>query len=219
MNISNKLVTIAENVVKVYNSGQRLMKDFFEKAFTNNFTRSYYAYAFMSQDWNNYTFSKTICPSGTIVNMFNAYKGKYLPKNIDLSRATSNQRLFYYATNLLEIDCMGMPALNNSEVFAGCSNLQKITGFNVNENITFDRNFVLCSSLQEIEIVGTIGNDISFSYSPLTKDCMNHIISCLKDFSETGDTHTLTFRADKENMLTAEEKTAATNKGWTLIWN
>lgn len=218
MSIAEKLTTIAENVPKVYEAGQLAMKNFIENSFTYNWSRGYYAYAFMQQDWSGFVFSKPIKPSGSVTNMFNAYKGKYLPKNIDLSAITSMQRIFYHASNLVKIDCMGMPAKNNSETFAGCSSLKEITGFNVTENITFDKAFNGCSKLEKIEICGTIGSDISFAYSPLTVECINHIISCLKNYSETNTTHTLTLKADRENMLTDEEKAIATNKGWTLVW-
>ena len=87
------------------------------------------------------------------------------------------------------------------------------------EHITATSWFTNCTSLEDITFEGVIGRNIDFSYSPLTKDSMNNIIEHLKDYSAEGGTYTVTFRADRETMLTAEEKAVATNKGWTLLWN
>ena len=222
MSIAEKLTTIAENVPKVYEAGQQAMKDTVEKAITDNWTRYYYAYAFMNQDWSGFVFSKPIIPTGSIINMFNNYSGKYLPKNIDLSQAatgsTSRQRLFYYA-DVVEIYDIGLIASVYDQTFRGCSKLKKIAKIGVSEKNTFSYAFSGCSVLEEITVEGTIGTDISFSYSPLSIESMKNIISCLKDYSGTDTTHTLTFKADRETMLTDEEKAVATDKGWTLVWS
>lgn len=218
MSISEQLTTVAENVPKVYEAGQRDV----EKMFTCDGTRYYYAYGFMQQDWSGFTFSKPLVPSGSVYNMFASYKGEYLPKNVDLSKAavtgTDAARLFYYASNLLEADCMGLKAgAALSSVFRGCEKLKKITGLNSNESNTFSSTFLECYALEEIEINGVIGTDISFQDSPLTVETMTNIMLSLKDYSGSGTTHTLKFEESRLAMLDDADKVIATSRGWTLV--
>lgn len=218
MSMAEKLTTVAENMPKVYEAGQRDV----EKMFTGDGARYYYAYGFMQQDWSGFVFSKPLVPSGSIYNMFASYKGEYLPQNIDLSKAlvtgTDAARLFYYASNLLEADCMGLKAgAALSSVFRGCEKLKKITGLNSNESNTFSSTFLECYALEEIEINGVIGTDIAFPDSPLSIASMNRIIACLNDYAGSGTTHTLTFKSGRLALLSDAEKAIATEKGWTLV--
>ena len=76
-----------------------------------------------------------------------------------------------------------------------------------------------CRKLQHFIAEGVIGQNIAFPVSPLSVESMKSLIACLKDYSATGGTHTVTFKKDRETMLTAEEKAVATEKGWTLVWS
>ena len=81
-------------------------------------------------------------------------------------------------------------------------------------------NFNGCTSLANIVIEGKMGGgSISFSVAPLTVESMESIITSLYDYSGTGKTYTLTFKADRESLLPQEYKDIATNKGWTLVWS
>ena len=89
----------------------------------------------------------------------------------------------------------------------------KADGSQVFANTSFSNNYVL----EDIEIEGTIGINIWFqSCSKLTVDSMNNIISCLKDYSETTTTHTLTLHADAKARLSESEIAVATQKGWSV---
>lgn len=116
---------------------------------------------------------------------------------IDLSSAV-NTYMAFYASKVQVIDGLvfSEATVPNANMFAYCSNLKTIT-----------------------EVEGTIAKSISFSYSPLDVPTMNRIIACLKDYSSTGGTYTLTLKKDRETMLTDEEKAVATSKGWTLVWS
>lgn len=74
-------------------------------------------------------------------------------------------------------------------------------------------------SLTYIGFEGVIGKSVNLAHCPLVVESINKLFACLKDYSEIGGTYTVTLRADRENMLTAEEKAVATNKGWTLVWS
>ncbi|MEE0897232.1 MAG: hypothetical protein U0L88_06340 [Acutalibacteraceae bacterium] len=73
--------------------------------------------------------------------------------------------------------------------------------------------------LEHIGFEGVIGKSINVRYCPLSVESMNKLFACLKDYSTIGGTYTVTLKADRQNMLTEEEKAVATNKGWTLVWS
>jgi hypothetical protein len=73
--------------------------------------------------------------------------------------------------------------------------------------------------IEYIGFEGVVATSIDLGTCPLTVESINKLFACLKDYSTLGGTYTVTLKADRENMLTAEEKAVATNKGWTLVWN
>jgi hypothetical protein len=72
--------------------------------------------------------------------------------------------------------------------------------------------------LENVTFEGTIGqNGLNFSWSiNLSHDSLMSIINCLKDYSGTGTTKTVTLGATNLAKLTTAEKAVATQKGWTL---
>jgi len=116
---------------------------------------------------------------------------------IDLSSATGTY-MTLYATSLQIIDKL---------IFSESTNLDT-TAFQYNGSLT---------TITEVE--GVIAKNINLQHSPLDVPSINRIIACLKDYSSIGGTHTLTLKADRQNMLTDAEKAVATNKGWTLVWS
>lgn len=218
--VNGTLSNVDEKVAEAYEAGREKERELEWKRFTGNGERIYYSYAFAYADYTGYEFYEPVVPTDNIGNMFHKYSGAGLPKNIDLSKGAtstaSRTRVFYYC-NATEIDCMGIVAGKYIETFSSCRKAKKITGFNVNASSTFDNTFYRCDVLEEIEINGEIGTDISFSSSPLLKvGCINDIISHLKDYAGTGTTHTLTLGTTNLAKLSDTEKAVATTKGWTL---
>jgi hypothetical protein len=121
-------------------------------------------------------------------------KAKRVP-TLDFSSATNLYMTFYY-TDVQIID-----KLVSSE----------ITNFVAN---TFQYNNKL-TTITEVE--GVIAKSINFQHSPLDVPTMNRIIEHLK--VQSSGTYTLTLKADRQNLLSNEMKTLATNKGWTLVWS
>lgn len=121
-------------------------------------------------------------------------KAKRIP-TLDFSSATNLYMAFYY-TDVQIID-----KLVSSET----------TNFVAN---TFQYNNKL-TTITEVE--GVIAKSINFQHSPLDVPTMNRIIEHLK--VQSSGTYTLTLKADRQNLLTNEVKTLATNKGWTLVWS
>jgi hypothetical protein len=79
-------------------------------------------------------------------------------------------------------------------------------------------NFGSCTELQNLTIVGTIGqNGLDLHWSEkLTHDSLMSVINCLKDYSGTGTTHTVTLGATNLNKLDKDEIAIATQKGWSV---
>ena len=226
MSIAEKLTTLAENVPKVYEAGQQAEYDKFWDVFQENGKRTDYYVGFYGAYWNNDNF-----------------KPKYPLKPTSLNNTFSNSKISGDFTELCELDTSNCTIL--SSAFTGMTYLTKLGVLNCRkieaasvsiascpslhtvEKIIFPdtgtkriANFNGCTSLANIVIEGKMGGgSISFSVSPLTVESMNSIINSLYDYSGTGKTYTLSFKADRESLLPQEYKDIATNKGWTLVWN
>lgn len=142
---------------------------------------------------------------------------------LDISKATQTSYMFSYAYNIIRVPELSfVSSTSASNMFQNCRRLKTIDKLilpSKENTLGFNNAFLYCNELENITFEGLICSDLDFVYSPLTKDSMNNIIQHLKDYSAEGGTHTVTFKADRESMLTAEEKAVATNKGWTLLWN
>lgn len=176
--------------------------DFWDVLQSQGKARSYY-YAFAYDRFNDETFN---------------------PKHDIVANTSSSafQNMFYnnYLITDTKVTIDARNTSNISGLFNNATSLKTVRKLIVSENVTRggDTAFNGCESLEDIEMEGINAQSMSFASSPLTVDSMKSIISCLKDFSGTSTTYTLTFRADRESMLPDEEKTKATSRGWTLVW-
>ena len=201
MSIAEKLKTIAENEQKVFDAGKKAEYDRFWDAYQENGNRTSYLCAFGGRAWTDETF-----------------KPKY-PIN-KISNATN---MFWYSA-IAHIDCeldFESRYLTLTAMFSSAW-VERISKFKSYATLIYAATtFSGCSKLTDISFVegSVIGTNISFPVSPLSVESMNNVIACLKDYSADGGTHTVTFKADRETMLTDGEKAAATEKGWTLVWN
>lgn len=194
MSIAEKLQTIAENEQKVYEAGQMAEYNRFWDDFQQNGNKTNYRYAFFQWSDANYNPKYPIKLNSQATDVF--YYGKMTDTKVDISATTSLVRCF-----------------------SQCTSLVTIRKLSVIESVTFSADcFAKCTALENVTFEGVIGNNISFAEAPLSVTSMNNIMSCLKDYSAEGGTHTVIFKADRETMLTDAEKAVATEKGWTLVW-
>jgi hypothetical protein len=204
MSLAEKLATIAENEQKVFDKGKaegvQSEYDRFWDEFQNNGTRVNYASGFSGVCWNNNVYNPKypIIVTNIATNMFQnstMITSTKVPITIDTASAIS--------------------------VFNGATRLATIPYIKVTDKVIFSSWFTSCSALKNITFTedSVIASSISFQYSPLTVASMKSVISCLKDYAGTGTTHTVTFKADRESMLTDAEKKVAIDKGWTLVWS
>lgn len=227
MSISDKLKSIADNLVKLFEAGIKKGTDsrdeLFRRAITANGERTNYAFAFRGCDFSGYRFSKPVSPGGkySAEGMFKSYAGKTLPENIDLSGvpvSVTSTAMFAFSA-LEEVYDTNLPALNAyHNFFYNSAALKKIHILRVHRDSSFFQTFYGCSALEEIRFEGSIGKDISFSQCPcLSSETLLHIIGSLADCAESGETHTLALGGDNLAKLTDEQQQIALDKGWLIL--
>ena len=128
---------------------------------------------------------------------------------------------FMHSINAKRIPTIDLSGVTNTYMTFYYSKIQIMDKLIFNEDAVLNANtFAYCNKLRTIsEIEGIIASDANFLHSPLDVETMNRIFAHLKDYSGTTGTYTITLKADRETMLTDEEKEVAINKGWTLVWN
>lgn len=227
MSIAENLVTIAENVPKVYDAGK--------KAEYNEFwdnINTLASYRFAGTAWNKNTFK----PNKDItVGNFGFYYHNWQGTAYDLAAQLENagvtltlnsaadQQTFYYAwfTRLPKLNftkCSGV----FDRVFQGDAQLVTIDKIILppEGNVTsFNAPFTDCTKLKNITFEGVIDKSITFSPCPLSATSIKSVISCLKNFSGTSSeyTYTVTFKSSAFNTLESEGATAEHN-GVPCTW-
>ena len=231
-----KLATIAENMPKVYESGQNETSLAHWKAITRNGKRTEWdgGYTpFMYTDYSDIKFPKPIVITGNAKRLFRLYKGAKLPRkeDIDMTGVTAVNEMFsfiYGISTTMEVPDYGIPTLSSYTSTYQESNIKKIELIRVTKDTTFSSTFGSCRYLAEVYFEGEIGQSISFSSSPLTVECVVHILQHLYDYSGTSDAgiKTLTL-ADSVKTRMAEQGAMTeldgmtydayiSSKGWTL---
>lgn len=249
MSIAKKIQTIAENEGKVFEAGEQKAIDDMWEALQGGGTRaSYPASLFDGADFTKKTFKPKydIRPTGTNTNQWtkNCPVNKYLlltEGQVNMKELEQERGIvfdFSACTNFTQAFCGGLfSELNVIDISNATSTilafyggylggdfyplqLKRIEKLICSETTPFDANaFGYAEHLEYIGFEGVVGNSINLAYSPLTVESIKSLFACLKDYSVIGGTYTVTLKADRESMLTIEEKAFATNKGWTLVWN
>lgn len=210
MSIAEKLTAIAENEQKVFDAGKKAEYDRFWDSFQNNGNRLNYNSAFsLGTVWSQGGWDDNI------------YNPKY-PITVTGQNNLSNT--FYYAEKIsdtkveISVGQLGNGAQTGNMVstFHGAKGLVTIRKLTVDETVVFSGTFFGCSSLENLTMAGTIGqNGFNVSESTkLTHDSLMSILNCLE--AKTSGTWTVTLGTENLAKLTDAEKAIATEKGWTL---
>ena len=97
------------------------------------------------------------------------------------------------------------------------SKIKTIRKLIVHEALNLNDTFKGCKDLEYIRFGGVIGQNISFSDSPLlTVESILNVFEHLKDISATNTTLTVSLGSTNLAKLTDTQKAIATEKGWTL---
>lgn len=188
--VADKLEQIAENEKAVYQSGydKALEKDGYNEGFEDGKQAEYDAFWDALQNYGkrteySATFAqwnieyirpkyKVVPTQSSVGSLFNNNKKLLaVEKNyFDFSQITTlNADYICNACDKLLVfeDC-GLPALDRyARCWRYCSNLHTIEVIRSNENTTFTYAFENCTSLENLTIEGTIGQNIDFQWSTL----------------------------------------------------
>jgi hypothetical protein len=237
MSIAEKLTTIAENEQRVYDKGKSNgASDNLKKVWDeiqNNGSRTNYQYAFNYQRWDEETFRPNydIKFGADTRNVFTSCKFNGSLKKaldnagvkLDTSACINLYTAFYsmsYVTELPQIDLRKATG-NITNVLHACPKLERIYGGIICSEST---NFVSTTfgssgmgALEDCIFSGVIGKNLNLSnLTGLNKESIMSAINCLKDYSDSGTTYTLTLGTTLQAKLTEEEKAIAQGKGWTV---
>jgi hypothetical protein len=229
MSISEKLTTVAENMPKVFEAGQKSEYDSFWDAFQAKGTLTYYTHAFAGAGWRDGTFKPKydIKPKGSARGMFRQtritnLKGCLESAGVafDLSGSTNVIELYGYCDFLTTVPKTDISSAgsNTTYLFQSDSKLQTIEELKISETVTFvSSSFNGCTSLTRLIMTGTLatnGLDLHWS-TKLDHESLLSIINALQN--KTSGTWTVTLGSENLAKLTDAEKATATQKGWTLV--
>lgn len=181
--IAEKLVTIAENEQKIYDTGKQAEYDAFWDTFQNYGSESGMSY--------NEVFGKG---RFTDVN----YNPKY-PIQVVVG-TNSGYAMFNGASKITDIKVpIYHRGTNLGYLFNSCGMLKRIPALHILAEVTsFQAAFEGCNALEDITIAGTIGQNIDFkSSTKLTRASIESIVNALSD-SVVGKTLTLSRAAVDE---------------------
>ena len=216
MSLSEKLLSVAENVSKVFKAGQ---DKFLHETMLSNGKRTFFGNMFRScKDLVEAPYFDTSKGTQFSAMFYQCSKLKVVPQ-CDFSKATTAPDLFVECTSLEELpEILLSNATNTNYLFHTCTKLRKIAKLDITKSTTAISTFAGCEALEDITFVGTIRPSISFADSPLlTNDSVNSIINALIDNTEGATTRQLTLHPDVKARLTSEQITAITQeKGWEL---
>jgi hypothetical protein len=227
---------LEEGIANGQTQGEAVMLDTMWEAIQGGGERTEYSYAFNQTHFDKstfkpkYDFKPTTCGS-----MFQTPTVEYPVNMKELEEETgivfdfsgckgSFQKTFagglFSVLNVIDISNATNLTLAFYGGYTSKRPLKRIERLICSETSPFVSNtFGLQSNLYYIGFEGVVGKSIDLKDNPLTVESINKLFACLKDYSTLGGTYTVTLKADRENMLTAEEKAVATNKGWTLVWS
>ena len=230
MSISEKLITITENVSKVYEKG----KDYIWEVVQQKGKRKDYSYAFAHWDTDyirpKYKVVPTDVASGN--QPFSKSKIKKVETEyFDFSqkpRGTTYSQGWYYTfstcSKLEEIEDIGMQAdYYYMWTFPWCYNLHTIEVLRTDENTFWGNAFDSCYALKNLTIEGTIGQN-GFNVRWSTELTKESLLSILKALSlDITTTTTITFSTVHQSIIETDSDCkpywqAAKDAGWSFVY-
>lgn len=133
---------------------------------------------------------------------------------LDTGKATTMYRMFKGCKSLTTIPVLDAGNVTNmNEMFSYCPALKTVPALDASNVTSINSIFGNCTSLKSILMTGI---KLSFSISSSTQFEQSDLVTILNNLATVTTTQTLTMGATNLAKLTDEDKTIATNKGWTL---
>ena len=212
MTVAEKILRAKADYEAVYEAGKKSEYDAFWDVYQGNGNSKQYHYAFAGYGWTDETFKPkhNIIMQGSCLAAFQyskitdiAERLKECGVELDTSNCSNFQAMFAYATTKSLPTINTLKAVSLTSLFADCKNLERVEKLVVKKGSTYGTGFKGCQALKDIVFEGEIGNDISFSDSPLSKASIENIVEHLSD-TTTGKTLTLN-KAAVESAFPSEE--------------
>lgn len=199
-----------------------------------NGQRTDYSYAFRNESFTTETFKPKydICPTNAR-EMFRSNSGiieeiseKALGVKFDTSQCTDMRNMFY-SDKVKKVGTLSTLGLTNGaayelqQVFSYNTTITEIEKLILKEDgsQSFTDTFLWCSKLKEIRFEGVIGQNISFSYCPLSRESLIDIIDHLSS-TASGKTLTLKSSAVTDAFGSTEDSSwldlIAMKSNWTI---
>lgn len=241
--IASKALVAAEYAPKVYEAGRKFEHDRFWDVFQQNGNRTNYAFRGVATDGHlhySYWSMENFYPKYDIKptdmkGMFYYWTVENHPdvNDWDLAKRLQDCGVVLDTSELTDITDIfantsftHLPFIDFTNAtdcgFIGpceyCEQLVTIDGIRMAETTPINRYFVRCGELVNVTFEGAVAqNGLNVSWSTkLSHDSLMSIINCLKDYSGSGTTHTVTLGTENLAKLTDAEKAIATQKGWSL---
>ena len=136
-----------------------------------------------------------------------------IPK-LDTSNVTDMGGMFASCSNLTTIPQLDTSKVTNMVImFISCYKLNIIPQFDVSKVSNMNSMFIGCRQLKEIHMTGM---KVSFDISASTLFTREALVEIINNLATITNTQTLTMGSTNLAKLTNEDKSIATNKGWTL---
>lgn len=241
MSIADKLITVADNMSKVYEAGKKSEYDKFWDACQDNGNRTYYASAFAgNQGWtkDNFYPKYDIKPEGNANQLFYAWEVKEkhtldLAQRLeecgvvlDTSKATNLQNAFGYGcfSRIPAVDITSTTNASSGLFNASWGRLVTIDKIIMNENNLISANwFSNGSGIQNLTIEGKIGQN-NFNVKDCTKLSKESLLSILKALSlNITETKTITFSTAHQSIIETDADCqiywqSAKDAGWSFVY-
>lgn len=200
MTTAEKIERAKADLDNAYEAGKKAEYDKFWDTYQENGTRRNYDYGFSYYGWHNENFK----PKYNMIPTAMAYTFAYSNLSVNLVELldslgvkldTSNSVRFQYAfavnnmTHLPKISTVSNTYGNGlDKTFIRAKFLQSIEELELKPDGSqkFPNTFSECTSLKDIVITGTIGEDINFQDCPLSVESMISIITHLKNYVAEG---------------------------------
>ena len=231
MTFEEKLIKVAENTSKVYESGKQAEWSEFWDAFQDYGNRWHYIDGFAGYGWNDQTFKPKydIKPDWAIVRMFSYSKitdleARLIECGVTLDTSKNGNYVSMFegsAVTVLPEIVFSKDATTVGSCFSNCKSLRTIRKITLEEgfDISFGAggSFNNCSALENVVFEGVITRNITIQWSTkLTKASITSIINALST-TATGQTATFSKTA-VNNAFTTDEwnELIATRSNWTI---
>lgn len=198
MSIAEKITTIAENVPKVFEAGQKSEYDRFWDAYQQNGNRYNY----------NCSFGETVWTDEIYDPKYGFGQPRYISSMFSQSQITDTKQ---------PLDLTAVSSDNIGGLFQSCMKLVTIRQMTVLERHILSTAFNNCTALENITFGGVIGRDINFQWSPkLSRASIENIMEHL---STTDSGQSITFSKTAVDAAFTDEEWATlanTRPNWTI---